>query len=89
MSSDEKEQFFRSGNTEFERALDLYICSHSDVFVPAISGMFYANVVGQRIAAGRTQILVPTTKQNSVAMLSDSVSRYIIDKNHLAYSCLC
>lgn len=87
--SDEKEQFFRSGNTEFERALDLYICSHSDVFVPAISGMFYANVVGQRIAAGRTQILVPTTKQNSVAMLSDSVSRYIIDKNHLAYSCLC
>lgn len=89
MPSDEKEKFLRSGKTEFERALDLYICSHSDVFVPAISGMFYANVVGQRIAAGRTQILVPTTKQNSAAMLSDSVSRYIIDKNHLAYSCLC
>lgn len=89
MPSDEKEKFFHSGETEIERALDFYICSHSDVFVPAISGMFYANVAGQRIAAGRTQILVPTTKQNSSSMLSDSVSRYIIDKNHLAYSCLC
>lgn len=89
MPSDEKEQLFHSGRTEFERALDFFICSNSDVFVPAISGMFYANVVGQRIAAGRTQILVPTTKQNSTALLSDSVSRYIIDKNHLAYSCLC
>ncbi|XP_057859978.1 protein MANNAN SYNTHESIS-RELATED 1 [Cryptomeria japonica] len=89
MPSDEKMKLFHSGKTEFERALDFYICSQSDVFVPAISGMFYANVAGQRIAAGRTQILVPTTRQSSTDMLSDSISRYIIDKNHIAYSCFC
>eukprot|EP01018_Ginkgo_biloba_P006524 Gb_29818 [translate_table: standard] len=91
MPRDDKKRFYHSGHSEFEKALDFYVCSHSDVFVPAISGMFYANVVGQRIAAGRTQILVPTMKQNSAAMLqvSDSISHYIIDKNHLAYSCFC
>ncbi|KAH9304949.1 hypothetical protein KI387_009353, partial [Taxus chinensis] len=37
MPSNEKMKFFHSGKTEFERALDFYICSYSDVFVPAIS----------------------------------------------------
>ncbi|XP_031481094.1 protein MANNAN SYNTHESIS-RELATED 1-like [Nymphaea colorata] len=65
-------------------AIDFHICTHSDIFVPAIPGLFYANVVGRRIAAGRTQILVPTSNPTS-----GSLSRYVSDKSHLAYSCLC
>ncbi|KAF5206858.1 Choline monooxygenase protein [Thalictrum thalictroides] len=59
MPVDKKGKYLNSGSSELEKALDFSICSQSDVFVPAISGLFYANVVGKRIESGRTQILVP------------------------------
>jgi len=85
---DKKDNFLRSG-PELERALDLQICTHSDVFVPAISGMFYGNVVGKRIAAGKTQVLVPAQVPNSAVEPTDFISTYISKKNHVAYSCYC
>ncbi|EPS57961.1 hypothetical protein M569_16856 [Genlisea aurea] len=76
---------------ELEKAIDMYICSESDVFVPAISGLFYANVAGKRIASGKTQILVPAVVDNDVPTPSarDFLSHYVLEKNHLAYSCFC
>ncbi|KAF3786784.1 Uncharacterized protein EJ110_NYTH24682 [Nymphaea thermarum] len=84
---EKKDEFLNLENSELEKVIDFYICTHSDVFVPAIPGLFYANVAGQRIASGRTQILVPTRNPTSAA--SDFLSHYISDKSHLAYSCLC
>ena len=78
-----------SGNVGLEKALDLYVCSESDVFVPAISGMFYGSVTGKRIASGRSQILVPAQISGSFASASDFISSYVSTKNHLAYSCYC
>ncbi|CAN6458905.1 unnamed protein product [Victoria cruziana] len=85
--TEEKDEFLNLENSELEKAIDFYICTHSDIFVPAIPGLFYANVAGQRIASGRTQILVPSRKPTSAA--SDFLSHYVSDKSHLAYSCLC
>lgn len=59
MPAEKKAKFLSSESSEFEKAIDFYICSESDVFVPSISGLFYANVVGKRIASGKSQILVP------------------------------
>ncbi|XP_073099013.1 protein MANNAN SYNTHESIS-RELATED 1-like [Elaeis guineensis] len=88
--ADKKGKFLRSGSSELERALDFHICSRSDVFVPAISGLFYGNVAGKRIASGRTQILVPSqVPPGSSAPASDFISTYVTKKNHLAYSCYC
>ncbi|XP_049933296.1 protein MANNAN SYNTHESIS-RELATED 2-like [Nymphaea colorata] len=87
ISIEKKDEFLNLENSELEKVIDFYICTHSDVFVPAIPGLFYANVAGQRIASGRTQILVPTRNPTSGA--SDFLSHYISDKSHLAYSCLC
>lgn len=86
---DKKGEFLRSQSSELERALDFHICSHSDVFVPAISGLFYGNVAGKRIASGRTQILVPSKVPASSAPASNFISAYVTKKNHLAYSCYC
>ncbi|KAL7162863.1 hypothetical protein ACSBR2_043188 [Camellia fascicularis] len=88
MPVDKKDKFLDSDTTEFEKVIDFYICSQSDVFVPAISGLFYANVAGKRIASGRTQILVPANVHGS-ASASDFISPYVSKKNHLAYSCFC
>ncbi|PSS07248.1 GDP-fucose protein O-fucosyltransferase protein [Actinidia chinensis var. chinensis] len=60
MPVEKKEKYLNSETSEFKKVIDFYICSQSDVFVPAISGLFYANVAGKRIASGRTQILVPS-----------------------------
>lgn len=87
--ADKKDEFLRSESSELERALDFHICSHSDVFVPAISGLFYGNVAGKRIAFGRTQILVPSQVPGSSTRASDFISAYVTKKNHLAYSCYC
>ncbi|KAJ4964442.1 hypothetical protein NE237_024381 [Protea cynaroides] len=86
---DQKQKFLSSGTVELEKILDFYICSQSDVFVPAISGLFYANVVGKRIASGRTQVLVPSEVSSSSASAADFISSYISKKNHLAHSCFC
>lgn len=88
LAEDKKGKFLDPTSTDFEKLLDFYICSQSDVFVPAISGVFYANVAGKRIASGRTQILVPG-KVTSSSSIEDFVSPYVSKKNHLAYSCFC
>lgn len=89
MPPSKKGEFLLSGNVGLEKALDLYVCSQSDVFVPAISGMFYGSVAGKRIASGRSQILVPAQISGSSASASDFISSYVTMKNHLAYSCYC
>ncbi|KAI8529767.1 hypothetical protein RHMOL_Rhmol12G0250900 [Rhododendron molle] len=88
MPEDKKAKYLNSETSEFEKAIDFYICSESDVFVPAISGLFYANVAGKRIASGRTQILVPANVPGSTSA-ADFISPYVSKKNHLAYSCFC
>ncbi|XP_031385961.1 protein MANNAN SYNTHESIS-RELATED 1-like isoform X2 [Punica granatum] len=87
--ADKKAKFLGSENSEFEKVIDYYICAQSDVFVPAISGLFYANVAGKRIASGKTQILVPTNIKDSSAPPTEFISSYVAKKNHLAYSCFC
>ncbi|XP_050228071.1 protein MANNAN SYNTHESIS-RELATED 2-like [Mercurialis annua] len=89
MPEDKKTKFLESEDSEFEKVIDFYICSRSDVFVPAISGLFYANVAGKRIASGKTQILVPAEIPGSTASVTNHFSPYISKKNHLAYSCFC
>ncbi|CAH1422949.1 unnamed protein product [Lactuca virosa] len=87
MPMDKKSKFLES---EYEKVIDFYICAQSDVFVPAISGLFYANVAGKRIATGKTQILVPANiPPASSASVANYVSRYVSKKNHMAYSCFC
>ncbi|CAL5073530.1 unnamed protein product [Urochloa decumbens] len=85
--SENKGEFLKSSNADLARALDLEICSQSDVFVPAIAGLFYGHVTGKRIASGHTQILVPQSSASTQA--SDYISTYISSKNHLAYKCYC
>ncbi|KAG5601868.1 hypothetical protein H5410_033238 [Solanum commersonii] len=89
MPIDKKAKFLDSESSELEKVVDFYMCSESDVFVPAISGLFYANVAGKRIASGKTQILVPTDIPGSSAALTDYISHYVSKKNHFAYSCFC
>lgn len=82
MPADKKRKFLDS---ELEKVIDFYVSAESDVFVPAISGLFYANVVGKRIGSGKTRILVPA----SSASASNFLSPYVSNKNHFAYSCYC
>ncbi|XP_047959865.1 protein MANNAN SYNTHESIS-RELATED 2-like [Salvia hispanica] len=89
MPMENKDKFLNSDTTEFEKVIDYYICSESDVFVPAISGLFYANVAGKRIASGKTQILVPADIPGSTAAPEEFISSYVTKKNHFAYSCFC
>lgn len=88
MPADKKAKFLSSENYEFEKVIDFYICSQSDVFVSSVSGLFYANAVGKRIASGKSQILVPAQVTVSSANFS-FISPYISRKNHFAYSCFC
>ncbi|CAK9140148.1 unnamed protein product, partial [Ilex paraguariensis] len=87
MSAKEKANLLSSGSSELEKVIDFHICSESDVFVPAVSCLFYATVIGKRIASGKTQILVPA--QMTSPSRRDYISPYISEKNHLAYSCFC
>ncbi|KAF2302927.1 hypothetical protein GH714_011129 [Hevea brasiliensis] len=89
MPEEKKTKFLQSEDSEFEKVIDFYICSQSDVFVPAISGLFYANVAGKRIASGKTQVLVPADIPGSSSSVTNHFSPYISKKNHLAYSCFC
>ncbi|KAL5823555.1 hypothetical protein ACOSQ3_021528 [Xanthoceras sorbifolium] len=89
MPADKKAKFLESEDSEFEKVIDFYICSQSDVFIPAISGLFYANVAGKRIASGKNQILVPADVSSSSASVTDFISPYVLKKNHLAHSCFC
>lgn len=87
MPIEKKARFLDTQNSEVEKIIDFYMCSESDVFVPAISGLFYANVAGKRIASGKTQILVPAAHIS--ASSTDYISHYVSKKNHFAYSCFC
>lgn len=73
--------------SDFTDVIDFYVCSRSDVFVPAFSRLFYASVVGQRIALGKTQIYDPV--QATSSDVDDYIPFYISRKNHWAYSCFC
>jgi hypothetical protein len=86
--AENKGEFLKASNDDLARALDLEICSQSDVFIPAIAGLFYGHVTGKRIASGHTQILVPSQSSAST-QASDFISTYISNKNHLAYKCYC
>ncbi|KAK3038284.1 hypothetical protein RJ639_029872, partial [Escallonia herrerae] len=86
LREDEKAKL-NSQSSEFGRIIDFHICSQSDVFVPAFDSLFYKNVVGRRIASGKTQVLVPA--ELSSASASDYTSPYISKKSHFAYSCFC
>lgn len=86
---EKKSKFLETEDSEYEKVIDFYICSQSDVFVPAISGLFYANVAGKRITTGKTQILVPADISGSSALVTNHFSPYISKKNHMAYSCYC
>ncbi|KAJ6983753.1 hypothetical protein NC653_026535 [Populus alba x Populus x berolinensis] len=87
LPADKKAKFLESEDSEFEKVIDFYMCSQSDVFVPAISGLFYANVAGKRIASGKTQILVPADIPGTSSSVTNHFSPYISKKNHLAHSC--
>lgn len=77
-------------SSEFEKVIDFYICSQSDVFVPSsISGLLYTNVAGMRIASGKNQILVPNEIASPSASASEYMSPYVSQKSHFAYSCFC
>ncbi|KAL9247227.1 hypothetical protein vseg_020680 [Gypsophila vaccaria] len=89
MPSDKKDKFLDLEAPILEEAIDFQICSESDVFVPAISGLFYANVAGKRISSGKTQILVPDDVSGFSASPDKFISHYVTQKNHLAYSCFC
>ncbi|KAL4281735.1 hypothetical protein GQ457_03G042990 [Hibiscus cannabinus] len=89
MPEEKKGKFLESEDSEFEKVIDLHICSQSDIFVPAVSGLFYANVAGKRIAAGKPQILVPADIPGTSATVTNYLSPYVAKKNHLAYSCFC
>ena len=87
--ADKKKRYLDSEDSELEKVIDFYISSESDVFVPAISGLFYANVAGKRIGSGKSQILVPANIPDSSASASSFLSHYVSKKNHFAYSCYC
>ncbi|KAK3130452.1 hypothetical protein QOZ80_6BG0493630 [Eleusine coracana subsp. coracana] len=87
MPAENKGEFLKSSNMDLARALDLEICSQSDVFVPAITGLFYGHVTGKRIPSGRTQILVPAPGPGT--SVQNFVSTYVLKKSHLAYKCYC
>ncbi|KHN24633.1 hypothetical protein glysoja_032277 [Glycine soja] len=89
MAEDKKGKSLSSQSSEFEKVIDFYICSQSEVFVPSIPGLFYANVAGMRIVSGKNQILVPAEISSPSASASDYISPYVSQKNHFAYACFC
>eukprot|EP00250_Pteridium_aquilinum_P018109 c23949_g1_i1 orf=449-1777(-) len=92
MPFNEEKQILYSGNTQFEKAVDFYVCTHSDVFVPAISGLSYVSISGARIVSGRTQILVPKSTEDiddSKLKVSAALSKFVTKKDHAVYSCFC
>ncbi|KAJ0751626.1 putative GDP-fucose protein O-fucosyltransferase [Helianthus annuus] len=89
MPMDKKQKFLGSDSSEYEKVIDFYVRSESDVFVPAISGLFYANVAGKRIGSGKTKIVVPDDSVSAGSELGSYISRYVSKKTHMAYSGFC
>lgn len=69
-----------SEGSEFEKVIDYYICSESDVLIPSISGLFYPSVAGKRIAYGRTHILVPAIIESRPTAATDYLPSYVWKK---------
>ncbi|KAI4344482.1 hypothetical protein L6164_011703 [Bauhinia variegata] len=84
-----KGKFLNSESSEIEKAIDFYICSHSDVIVASVPGLWYDNVFGVRIGFGKTQILVPDEIKSTSASPFDYISPYVSQRTHFAYSCFC
>lgn len=89
MEAAKLEKFLSSEFSELEKVIDFYVCSESDIFVPSIPGVFYANVAGMRIVSGTNQILVPSEIVSSSVSAQDYMSPYVTQKNHIAYACFC
>ncbi|GMI66119.1 Mannan Synthesis Related 2 [Hibiscus trionum] len=89
MPEEKKGKFLKFEDSEFEKVIDFYICSQSDVFVPAISGLFYANIAEKRIASGKPQILVLADITCTSVAVTNYFSLYVSKKNHLTYLCFC
>ncbi|RDY04503.1 hypothetical protein CR513_11776 [Mucuna pruriens] len=89
MAEDRKRKFLNPKSPKFEKVIDFYICSQSEVFVPSIPGLFYTYVAGMRIVSGKNQILVPAEIEGPSASSSEYMSPYVSQKNHFAYACLC
>ncbi|XP_024382683.1 protein MANNAN SYNTHESIS-RELATED 1 isoform X2 [Physcomitrium patens] len=94
MPFNEENQFLYSGMTQFELAIDFYICSHSDVLVPIHSSTFYTALAGERIKQGFTHMLVPrllriAREAPEATSLTLGVPRIVTKRLHPAYSCLC
>ncbi|BBN01514.1 hypothetical protein MPTK1_2g08010 [Marchantia polymorpha subsp. ruderalis] len=92
MPFNEENQYLFSGKTQFEQAVDFYICSWSDVFVPTVPGVFYAHVSGERITEGLNHILVPALKNkpgSTKLQVSGAISPYVEKKSHPVYTCYC
>jgi hypothetical protein len=92
MPFNEENQYLYSGDSQFEMAVDFYVCSHSDVFVSSAPGMFYTAVAAERIVAGHTQILAPTVKHRLSSrdwVLSLGISPFVTRREHPVYSCFC
>ncbi|KAG0621972.1 hypothetical protein M758_3G062900 [Ceratodon purpureus] len=92
MPFNEENQFLYTGKTQFELAVDFYVCSHSEVFVGINSDTFYVAVAGERIRQGLTHVLVPKlqhSKESSEPILTLGASQLVTHKTHPAYSCFC
>ncbi|KAL3696534.1 hypothetical protein R1sor_010610 [Riccia sorocarpa] len=92
MPFNEENQYLFSGKTQFERAIDFYVCSKADVFVPTVPGVFYAHVSGERISEGLDHIIVPSIKYKPGSrgvQISGGISPYVGKKSHPVYSCFC
>ncbi|XP_024962708.1 protein MANNAN SYNTHESIS-RELATED 1-like [Cynara cardunculus var. scolymus] len=87
-TKDDIMQETEKGKSELElKLIDFKLCSISDVFVPAKSGLFYANVVANRIASRKTEVFVPAQVTSTLAR--DHISSYISKRSHPAYACFC
>ncbi|XP_028772058.1 protein MANNAN SYNTHESIS-RELATED 1 [Neltuma alba] len=89
MPEEKRSKYLDSEGYEFEKVIDFYISTKSDVFVPAVPGLFYANVAGRRIGSGKTQIFLPAVISDFSFSATDFISPYVYKKNHFAYSCYC
>ena len=89
MPEEKRSKYLDSEGSEFEKVIDFYISTESDVFVPAAPGLFYANVAGRRIGSGKTQIFLPAIISDFSYSATDFLSPYVYKKNHFAYSCYC
>lgn len=83
----EKSKFLDPKSPELNKIVDFYISSAADVYVPLSSTLFSDSVVARRIAASKTQVIVPAKASSSV--VEDYVPPYISKKKHWAYSCFC